>query len=229
MSSRTSSERPKPAWIFADFDGTLADTLGVAREVYRAFAARCGFAPSDGEFAELNGPSLPEIVALLASRHGVAGEHAELLARYRALWAEALAAAAPKPGASELLAEARRRDIPVAIVTSGSAAFIERFAATHGWTGAVAMVVSGDEVARSKPDPAIYRLALERARCAPERAVAIEDAVHGVAAAAAAGIAVVGVADGSVHSADPARLRAAGARAVIGSLGEFFAQERGAP
>ncbi|MGN6698688.1 MAG: HAD family hydrolase, partial [Thermomicrobiales bacterium] len=46
----------------------------------------------------------------------------------------------------------------------------------------------GHEVPRSKPDPAIYRLACERLGVEPARAVAIEDSGPGVLAAADAGL-----------------------------------------
>jgi beta-phosphoglucomutase-like phosphatase (HAD superfamily) len=47
-------------------------------------------------------------------------------------------------------------------------------------------------VPTSKPDPAIYRLALERLKVSRDKAVAIEDSVPGVASAVAAGIATIG-------------------------------------
>jgi HAD superfamily hydrolase (TIGR01509 family) len=47
-------------------------------------------------------------------------------------------------------------------------------------------------VPTSKPDPAIYRLSLERLDVSPDQAVAIEDSVPGVASAVAAGIATIG-------------------------------------
>jgi beta-phosphoglucomutase-like phosphatase (HAD superfamily) len=47
-------------------------------------------------------------------------------------------------------------------------------------------------VPTSKPDPAIYRWALNALGIAPEQAVAIEDSVPGVASAVAAGIPTIG-------------------------------------
>jgi beta-phosphoglucomutase-like phosphatase (HAD superfamily) len=70
----------------------------------------------------------------------------------------------------------------------------------------------------SKPDPAVYRLALARLGLVAEEAVAVEDAVSGVRSAVAAGIAVVGITtfvpeqERAVRAAD---LRAAGASAVV--------------
>ncbi|CAA9327756.1 MAG: hypothetical protein AVDCRST_MAG36-764 [uncultured Nocardioidaceae bacterium] len=79
-------------------------------------------------------------------------------------------------------------------------------------------------VPTSKPDPAVYLLALERLGLAPEDAVAVEDADAGVRSAVAAGIAVVGITafvppeEQALRSAD---LRDAGATAVVGGWDEL--------
>jgi len=72
-------------------------------------------------------------------------------------------------------------------------------------------VVTGDDVPVGKPDPAIYRLAAERMKIAPERLLAIEDAPCGVQAAKAAGIRCIGVASNG-RAED---LRQSGAEDVI--------------
>ena len=72
-------------------------------------------------------------------------------------------------------------------------------------------IVTGDEVANGKPDPAIYRLVAERLNEMPDNLLAVEDAVSGVKSARAAGMRCVGIA--SAERADT--LRAAGADPVI--------------
>jgi HAD superfamily hydrolase (TIGR01509 family) len=74
-------------------------------------------------------------------------------------------------------------------------------------------------VPTSKPDPAVYLHALRRLDLRAEEAVAVEDAVAGVASAVGAGIATIG---NVVHvpaaerAAREEELRAAGATAVVG-------------
>jgi beta-phosphoglucomutase-like phosphatase (HAD superfamily) len=72
-------------------------------------------------------------------------------------------------------------------------------------------IVTGDEVAAGKPDPAIYRLAAERMQESPDRLLAVEDAVSGVKAARGAGMRCVGVA----HNGRAHLLRQAGANPII--------------
>jgi HAD superfamily hydrolase (TIGR01509 family) len=74
--------------------------------------------------------------------------------------------------------------------------------------------LSGRDVPRGKPDPAIFRLAAETLGIAPERCVVVEDAPAGVQAAKAGGMAAIGVA----RLGDEALLQAAGADLVVTSL-----------
>ena len=79
-------------------------------------------------------------------------------------------------------------------------------------------LVSIDDVERGKPAPDLFLRAAERLRVDPAHCVVIEDAVHGVHAALAAGMTALGLAP------DPERgaaLRAAGARRSLASLGEL--------
>jgi putative hydrolase of the HAD superfamily len=55
------------------------------------------------------------------------------------------------------------------------------------------VLATGDEVPAHKPDPAVYRLALDRLGLPTDQALAFEDTAHGVAAARAAGLRCVAV------------------------------------
>ncbi|MCW3040032.1 MAG: Haloacid dehalogenase domain protein hydrolase, partial [Solirubrobacterales bacterium] len=77
---------------------------------------------------------------------------------------------------------------------------------------------------RSKPDPAVYLLALERLGLAPGAAVAVEDSLPGVRAAVAAGIPTVGNVRFVPDVERPERvreLREAGAAAIVASWPEL--------
>jgi dual specificity phosphatase 12 len=103
------------------------------------------------------------------------------------------------PGIAELVVAARARGMGVALASSGSPAKIARNLYASGLAPLFAaeprLVVSAAEVARGKPAPDVYLEALRRLGCADAaRALVIEDAANGLAAAAAAGCCVVGVA-----------------------------------
>jgi beta-phosphoglucomutase len=209
-------------WLFLDFDGTLVDSLGMARAVYDQFVRQCGVEPDDVEFRQLNGPSLPEIVDLIADRRRLAVGRTELLSRYSGIWATAYRSVQPKPGAESLLLEARSRGINLALVTSAASSFITPYLCQQRWEHLFAITITGDQVRRSKPDPEVYDLALRRSGADRREVQVIEDSVNGVRAAAAAGLKVVGFSDGADHSSTPEQLRASGAMIVIRSLRDFF-------
>jgi HAD superfamily hydrolase (TIGR01509 family) len=211
-------------WLFVDFDGTLVDSLNVARLVYEGFVVSCGGQPSDDEFRSLNGPSLSEIVERIALRVGEKSDRSTLLHRYTTMWAAGYDTIQPKAGAMRLLHEARGRGLKIAIVTSASRRFVERYVQRAGWGGLIDQTVSGDQVAQSKPDPAIYQVALGCTEASAGDVLALEDSINGIKAAVAAGIqVVVGLADGGAYSHTAAQLRSVGATRVIATLDDFFA------
>jgi HAD superfamily hydrolase (TIGR01509 family) len=99
-----------------------------------------------------------------------------------------------REGVLELMADCRARGMRMAITTTTSRANVEVLLRPHlgpAWQQGFAALVCGEDVARKKPDPAVYLLALQRLAIAPQAALAIEDSPGGVAAACAAGVPVV--------------------------------------
>ena len=200
--------------LFLDFDGTLADSLPALREAYDRFLAAFGRAGSEAEFQALNGPPLPVIVRALKAAHGLGAREAELESLYRRRLADAEPLVRPAAGAAEVLRRAAERGWSTAVVTSAARAptqaFLERFGL------AVDVVVGGEDAPPGKPDPAPYRLALERTGCAPEASLAVEDSFGGAGAAVAAGLPTWMVGDASAPPGVRGRL--AGLEALLNLL-----------
>ncbi|AJE03051.1 HAD family hydrolase [Geobacter pickeringii] len=124
----------------------------------------------------------------------------------------------PYPGVVELIGNIRGT-LPLALCSGALRGDILPILAGLGLSDAFDVMVTADEVAASKPDPASYRLATERLAAAfPDRGVvpatslAIEDTPAGIASATGAGMAVVAVTNS--YPAD----RLDGALLVIDSL-----------
>ena len=100
------------------------------------------------------------------------------------------------PGVKEFLDLLTAAGLRVAVATSASRArafeMLTRFDLRH----TVEFVVTGEDVERGKPDPAIFRLAAAGLGLHPETAIVFEDAVSGVTAARAAGMMAIGIAHG---------------------------------
>ena len=97
-----------------------------------------------------------------------------------------------RPGARELLSELREAGIPTALVTMSIGRMAHHVADRLGFLGFDA-VVSGDDVAKSKPHPESYLRGAELLGVEIAHCLAIEDSPAGISSAAAAGAVVIGV------------------------------------
>jgi HAD superfamily hydrolase (TIGR01549 family) len=115
------------------------------------------------------------------------------------------------PRAAELLEAVARRGATVVLATSAKPDEIEKRVEMIGAGDAVTHVTHSGEVDASKPDPEIFRTAMEAAGLDRDDCVVVGDSVWDVQAATAAGVACIGVECGGVSAAE---LREAGAIAV---------------
>lgn len=97
-------------------------------------------------------------------------------------------------GAEELLCELRHRGIPVAMVTSSNnKKMAHLWQLQPGLRDAVDVIISGDQVEKSKPDPEGYLKGAALINRDPRHCVVFEDSLQGIRAGRAAGAYVVGL------------------------------------
>ncbi|CAA9261567.1 MAG: hypothetical protein AVDCRST_MAG77-2703 [uncultured Chloroflexi bacterium] len=153
----------------------------------------------------------------LCGRFGLRRSPEACEARQGELFLQALPGhAQPAPGAVRLVGALRREGVRLGLASSSARPWIEGVLAVIGLGEAFEVVVSGDDVVRGKPDPEIFLLAAERLGVTPTACTVIEDSRHGVAAALAAGMAVVAVR--TAYNADEAFT---GTQRVVASLEEL--------
>ena len=112
-------------------------------------------------------------------------EHADLIAAYVPRWLETISG--PVPGMLELVEDLVAHGVPLYAITNFSAEFWVPFRASAPvFDHFRDIIVSGTE-RLTKPDPAIYALALQRFGLAPGEALFIDDRAENVTAGAAAG------------------------------------------
>lgn len=108
----------------------------------------------------------------------------------------------PMPGAIEFLDALRAKGIPIALVTSSNGLKMD-----HLWhdmpdfKDKFDVIITGDEVKCSKPDPEGYLAAARALGVDPRRCAVFEDSLQGVKAGKAAGALVIGVA-GTLKASD---------------------------
>ncbi len=100
-----------------------------------------------------------------------------------------------KPGATELLAHLGGREVPLAVATSTNSNVARNKLQSAGILAYFRLVVGGEQVPESKPDPAIYTRAALGLGVEPRACIAVEDSENGVRSAVAAGMIVIQIPD----------------------------------
>jgi beta-phosphoglucomutase len=106
------------------------------------------------------------------------------------------------PGLSDLIFKIRVANLPMAVVSGAVRAEIEWVLNQADLAQYFSVIVAGDDIMTSKPDPTGYLLAVDRLNqqhpdlaLQPQDCLAIEDTFAGIEAAKRAGMKVVGVAN----------------------------------
>ena len=206
-----------------DCDGVLVDSETIAAVVDSEHLAEVGFKITPQEvirrFAGLTSVDIVEIIESEIGHPlapGFLKEQKEELDRRLAAEVKAV------PGVHELL---DRIDGPICVCSNSSMERLKlTMERTQLWDRFKPYIFSAGEVGtkKPKPDPNVYRYALEQFRCDPRDAVVIEDSVFGVTAARHAGARVIGF-TGASHAwpglAD--LLTEAGAETVLNRLSDI--------
>jgi HAD superfamily hydrolase (TIGR01509 family) len=181
--------------VVFDNDGLLLDTEQAWTRAEVTLFARRGRTFTMEHKRDLIGSAAAGAAAKLEAMLELPGEGVALLDELHDLVMEELPAGVPpRPGALELLGALVDAGVPVGLATNSPRAFVNRALEVAGLLdGRFSVVVAGDEVAEQKPAPDVYLAACAALAAAPERSAALEDSAVGVAAAAAAGMFVIGV------------------------------------
>jgi HAD superfamily hydrolase (TIGR01509 family) len=182
-----------PDAVLFDMDGLLVDSEPLWFESEADVMARLGGTWTRQDQENLLGSSLDRSVGYFLERAAVpatreqVGEWlvAGVIERVRDRGVTVM------PGAAELVAEIATSGLPYALVTSSQRRFVDAVLSRTGIRFPV--VVTGNDVSRSKPSPEPYLLAARRLGADPSRCLVLEDSPTGVAAAEAAGCVVVAV------------------------------------
>ena len=179
-------------------DGLLLDSERPIRDAWLSAAAELNAPLTEADYLSVVGRNeregdarLLEVFAGNAALLGATRQRADALIGERF-------GAAPfdvKPGALRLLRALHGAAIPCAVASSTAHREVERRLERAGLLGFFDAVCGGDEVARGKPEPDLYLLAVERLGVEARHCVAFEDSNYGARSALAAGLAVIVVPD----------------------------------
>jgi len=183
--------------VIFDMDGLLLDTERIALATFLETCEQLGLDAQTDLFMRCVGTN--EALADQILKEGLQGEIDHL--HFRAAWDSNYISRTSneliplKDGAAELLNYIASLQIPAAIATSTRTTRAREKLQGVGILNQFQVVVGGDQVQNSKPQPDIYLKAAEILGRKPGACLALEDSENGVRAAVNAGMTVVQIPD----------------------------------
>jgi len=180
--------------VVFDFDGLLMDTESTSFLSWQYEWSQWGLTlPAADFFVNHGGDVTEDRYAMLAAAVGPRFDRT-LSHRRRVAYREKLHEELDlADGLREWLEEAARIGLRVAVASSSPLDWLTTHLRRAGVLDTFEVLAGGDEVARHKPAPDVYQLALDRLTLSGAAAVAVEDTAHGVAAAQAAGMRCIAI------------------------------------
>lgn len=177
------------AAVIFDLDGLLVDSEPLQAWAWDEYVTRFGVRLTPDVLHRMLGRRAVDAVEIAVEMLDLPVTAADALRDRDEIFLAAVPGAIqPMDGARELLAELRRRGVPVALATSGHRRYVDLALESAGLTGQFDREVTGEMVTHGKPHPDTYLQAARMLNIAPELCLALEDAPNGIASAKAAGM-----------------------------------------
>ena len=193
--------------LLFDLDGTLAETDSLHLPTWVEALLPHRIEVDEAFYREnISGRANVEIVGDLLPNLS-AREGREIVEAKEAGFRERAGDLEPLPGLLDFLRSVKERGLRTGLVTNAPRENVGAVLPALRLDDYFDAIVTSGEAGPGKPDPAPYRAALKKLGEAPDKALAFEDSVSGIASAVGAGIATVGIAS----TQGPERLRGAGA------------------
>lgn len=209
--------------LIFDFDGLILETEGPVYqswvEFYREFGAELPMEIWSGVIGTSNTEHL-DIFGLLEDTIGRKLDRAVLAPRRAAREMEICLAQPVLPGVVEKIHKAQELGLCLGIASSSNREWVVSHLTRLDLVDYFEVVHTSEDVERTKPDPALYRLALSSLALEPTEAIVFEDSPNGVTAAKANGIFTVAVPNGITR-----QLNLKHADLILGSLAELSLAE----
>lgn len=185
---------PIKAIIF-DFDGVILETEGPVHQSWSELYQELGLTLSMEVWAATIGAGeyTFDPLADIEKQVGKLADREILAARRRQRENELVAAQPVMPGIVDMLKEARRLGLAVALASSSSCRWVVGHLERLGLLEYFSVIRASDDVERTKPDPELYLAALDGLGINNAQALAVEDSPNGISAAKRAGLFCIAV------------------------------------
>jgi putative hydrolase of the HAD superfamily len=175
--------------VIFDFDGTIIDTETIWVEIFQELTKE-KFAinvPLE-ELVKCIGTTDDAMFKYIEQQTGSKVNREEIKKLAHERFMEKKSILNVREGVKEKLDEAKEIGIEIGLASSSSREWVEGFLRQFELWDYFSVVMTKEDVAKVKPDPALYLKALEALQVEPYEALAIEDSANGALAAVEAGM-----------------------------------------
>lgn len=177
--------------VIFDLDGVLVDTEKFHRQAFLDITQKAGIKLTQEELQEVGWFTSKEFLKRVLEKRKILGIDPEFLAGQKQKLVTEFIANSNIPvleGAKELIKKLREKGLKVAVGTSAHRSRAELILSKTNLEDWVDVMVTENEIIKSKPDPETFLLIAEKLTLRPEEIIVIDDAPTGVEAAKAAGM-----------------------------------------
>lgn len=186
----------KTAVIF-DMDGIIFDSEQLVLDSWEKVGKKYGIADVRQTLTDCIGTNKKKTEEIVYAHYGKDFDFGKYSKEASLLFREYVAenGLPIKKGVRELLQYLKEQETSVGLASSTRLAVVEEELQQAGLYDYFQVVVGGDQLKRSKPEPDIYLMACEKMGVSPQNAYAVEDSYNGIRAAYSAGMMPVMVPD----------------------------------
>lgn len=186
--------------VLFDLDGTLADSMGVWKEIDIDYLGRFQIPLPEKLQNEIEGMSFTETACYFKARFGIPDSVEQIKDDWnRMAWDKYASEVSLKPGAYKFVKQCHDAGLKLGIATSNSREIVENFTRVHKISQYFTTIMTACDVQKGKPSPDIYLRTAEVLETKAHNCLVFEDIVAGIQAGKAAGMKVCAVDD--VYSA----------------------------
>ncbi len=183
--------------VLFDMDGVLLDTERLGRESWLEAARRWGIEDMESFYPACIGRNLADTRDLFTAHYGGRYDYEEFR-RFTGRWFQDYIDRQGMPvkaGARQVLEGLKKEGWRMGLVSSTRQERVRQQLGEAGLLSYFSVLVTGDMVEHSKPEPDIYLLGCERLGTRPGETYAVEDSYNGIRSAFRAGLLPVMVPD----------------------------------
>ncbi len=183
--------------IVFDMDGVLIDTEAIYMKCWKGLAQKLNLPNVEEVARQCIGITVNETEALFQKAYGKTHPCPSYVQAANDIFyeKEAKEGIPPKPGVYPLFEFLKKNGYRIALASSTKEEAVRRQMKAMGLLDYFEVLVCGDMVKRSKPNPDIYLKACELLQVLPEDSYAVEDSFHGIRAAHDAGMKAIMIPD----------------------------------